>query len=145
MAEDKKSNPIVLKKAENKKEAFFTSYRHPEDPRKLITVFGDNHAGYAGSVVKAMASAKNGYKKIVELFPDAIPGSGDTAELEDFFAKIEDLLVARVHQVNRLTPTIVEVVVRAPMAARKFQPGEFYRLQSYERDAPIVQGTRLNM
>ena len=29
-------------------------------------------------------------------------------------------------------PTIVEVVVRAPMAARAFQPGQFYRLQNYE-------------
>ena len=33
---------------------------------------------------------------------------------------------------NRLTPTIVEVVVRAPAAARAFQPGQFYRLQNYE-------------
>ena len=38
--------------------------------------------------------------------------------------------------VNRLTPTIVEVVVRAPLAARKFQPGQFYRLQNFESDAP---------
>jgi NAD(P)H-flavin reductase len=34
--------------------------------------------------------------------------------------------------VVRLTPTIVEVVVKAPMAARAFQPGQFYRLQNYE-------------
>ncbi len=38
----------------------------------------------------------------------------------------------RVHAVNRLTPTIVEVVVHAPAAARAFQPGQFYRLQNYE-------------
>ena len=37
-----------------------------------------------------------------------------------------------VHDVIRLTPNIVEVVVRAPMAARAFQPGQFYRLQNYE-------------
>ena len=45
----------------------------------------------------------------------------------------------------RLTPTIVEVVVKAPQAARKFQPGQFYRLQNYERLAPYVDGTRLAM
>ena len=39
---------------------------------------------------------------------------------------------------NRLTATIVEVVVRAPMAARKFQPGQFYRLQNFETLAPRV-------
>ena len=47
--------------------------------------------------------------------------------------------------VIRLTPTIVEVVVRAPMAARAFQPGEFYRLQNYETLAARVNGTTLAM
>ena len=45
----------------------------------------------------------------------------------------------------RLTPTIVEVVVRAPAAARHFQPGQFYRLQNFETVAPAVDGTRLAM
>ncbi len=39
---------------------------------------------------------------------------------------------------NRLTPTIVEVVVRAPAAARAFRPGQFYRLQNYEMLAARV-------
>jgi NAD(P)H-flavin reductase len=38
--------------------------------------------------------------------------------------------------VDRLTPTIVEVVVRAPAAARHFHPGQFYRLQNFESLAP---------
>ena len=50
--------------------------------------------------------------------------------------KLDDELRARVHEVVRLTPKIVEVVVRAPMAARAFQPGQFYRLQNYETLAP---------
>ena len=33
-----------------------------------MTYYGDNHPRYAGNVVKAMASAKDGYPKIVELF-----------------------------------------------------------------------------
>jgi len=36
-------------------------------------------------------------------------------------------------------------VVYAPAAARKFQPGQFYRLQNYETCAPVVAGTRLMM
>jgi NAD(P)H-flavin reductase len=47
--------------------------------------------------------------------------------------------------VKRLTPTIVEVVVRAPLAARKFQPGQFYRLQNFEMLAPLADGTRMQM
>src|SRR5262249_18788106 len=43
------------------------------------------------------------------------------------------------------TRRFVEVVVGAPMAARKFKPGQFYRLQNFETFAPIVEGTRLSM
>jgi NAD(P)H-flavin reductase len=43
-----------------------------------------------------------------------------------------------VHAVNRLTPTIVEVVIRAPVQAARFQPGQFFRLQNYEMLAARV-------
>ncbi len=49
---------------------------------------------------------------------------------------MRDLLTARVVEVYRLTPTIVEVVVRAPAAAANFQPGQFFRLQNLERVRP---------
>jgi NAD(P)H-flavin reductase len=45
----------------------------------------------------------------------------------------------------RLTPTIVEVIVRAPAAARHFRPGQFYRLQNYESIAPRVGAVPLLM
>ena len=54
-------------------------------------------------------------------------------------------LRATVERVVRLTPTIVEVIVRAPAAARRFKPGQFYRLQNYESRVPLVDGTRLAM
>ena len=44
-----------------------------------------------------------------------------------------------------MRPTIVEVIIRAPAAARRFQPGQFYRLQNYERHAKQIDGTRLAM
>ena len=46
---------------------------------------------------------------------------------------------ADVEDVVRLTPTIVEVIVKAPAAARHFQPGQFYRLQNFESVAPRVR------
>ena len=69
--------------------------------------------------------------------PGAARRSPD-AEWDAFRARLEDDLTARVVAVNRLTPTIVEVVVRAPAAARNFQPGQFFRLQNLEapRAAP---------
>src|SRR5262249_12958074 len=54
-------------------------------------------------------------------------------------------LVARVAEVRRLTPTIVEVIVKAPAAARRFQPGQFYRLQNYETQARRANGITLLM
>ena len=115
-----------------------------------MSFYGDNHPHYAGSVVKAMASAKDGYSHVAALFPEArnldpvTQGSRDQARAS-LFARLDDELIPRVHEVNRLTRTIVEVVVRAPMAARKFHPGQFYRLQNYETHAPIIDGTRLAM
>ena len=44
-----------------------------------------------------------------------------------------------------MTPTIVEVVVRAPASARRFAPGQFYRLQNFETLAAKRDGTRLTM
>jgi NAD(P)H-flavin reductase len=47
--------------------------------------------------------------------------------------------------VVRLTPNIVEVIVKAPLAARAFEPGQFYRLQNFETLAPRAKGTTLAM
>ena len=116
-----------------------------------VSYFGDNHPHYAGSVVKAMASAKDGFPFVRKLFPelDALDPkdqpSREHPARSAFTAQLEDLLRAEIVAVNRLTATIVEVVVRAPLAARKFQPGQFYRLQNFEADATIAEGTRLAM
>ena len=60
-------------------------------------------------------------------------------------ARLDEELVAVVEDVVRLTPTIVEVIVRAPAAARHFHPGQFYRLQNYETSARRVGGVPLIM
>jgi NAD(P)H-flavin reductase len=44
-----------------------------------------------------------------------------------------------------LTSTIIEVVVRAPAAARNFQPGQFFRLQNYESLASAIRDTHMQM
>jgi NADPH-dependent glutamate synthase beta subunit-like oxidoreductase/NAD(P)H-flavin reductase len=123
---------------------FFTSY---EKDGKFITYYGDNHPQYAGNVVKAMASAKDGYEHVVEVFADEIADSpaADETRFTDLVETLEDQFVARVVRVERLTPNIVDVVVRAPLQARQFQPGQFYRLQNYETRAPLLKGTKLLM
>jgi len=110
---------------------------------RAVSFFGDLHPSFAGNVVKAMASAKQGWPIVEEAIRRA-PKGGAT-DVEEFRAAFNRDFRAVVHQVNRLTPTIVEVVVHAPQAANNFRPGEFYRLQNYEANAPRTAGTLLAM
>jgi NADPH-dependent glutamate synthase beta subunit-like oxidoreductase/NAD(P)H-flavin reductase len=107
---------------------------------RAISFFGDLHPSFAGNVVKAMASAKRGYPVVSRMLARLEPSALAPAAL---IARLNGELRATVHAVNRLTPTIVEVVVRAPMAARAFKPGQFYRLQNYETLSRSADGTRL--
>jgi NAD(P)H-flavin reductase len=120
---------------------------HKAEDGRFISFFGDLHPSFFGNVVKAMGGAKRGYPVVSNVLAAhaATPVSG--AEL---IARCRDALSATVHAVNRLTPTIVEVVLHAPAAARAFQPGQFYRLQNYEMrakrlDEPGIGATLLAM
>jgi NADPH-dependent glutamate synthase beta subunit-like oxidoreductase/NAD(P)H-flavin reductase len=121
---------------------FFTSYANNG---RFVTYYGDNHPRYAGNVVKAMASAKDGYPKIVELFARDLAVLDSTSQAardrswQQLVARLDEELLAHVADVVRLTPTIVEVIVKAPAAARRFSPGQFYRLQNYESCTHRVQ------
>ncbi|RPJ83937.1 MAG: pyridine nucleotide-disulfide oxidoreductase, partial [Acidobacteria bacterium] len=123
-------------------DGFFTSY---QDDGRFVSFYGDNHPRFAGNVVKAMASAKHGYREISRLFNVGDDNPTQTAVLERerawrrLVSTLDDDLGATVVNVTRLTETIVEVVVRAPAAARHFQPGQFYRLQNFESLAPVVE------
>src|SRR5207249_3140431 len=114
---------------------------------RFVSFFGDLHPSYFGNVVKALASARQGYP-VVSRALEKTPPQSRSAPAE-FFASLAGELLATVHKVERLTPTIVEVVVKAPLAARKFRPGQFYRLQNFETLSPVVMNatttTRLQM
>ncbi len=99
---------------------------------RFISFFGDLHPSFFGNVVKAMGSARRGYPVVSRVIAAAPQSGSDGATL---IARCRDELAPRVHAVNRLTPTIVEVVLRAPAQARAFRPGQFFRLQNYEMHA----------
>jgi NADPH-dependent glutamate synthase beta subunit-like oxidoreductase/NAD(P)H-flavin reductase len=120
---------------------------HRAENGRFISFFGDLHPSFFGNVVKAMGGAKRGYpvvsRALAALPATSVPGA-------DVIAAARDGLTATVHAVHRLTPTIIEVVIRAPAAARAFRPGQFYRLQNFEvlaahDDEPGVGRTLLNM
>ena len=127
---------------------FFTSY---EKQGRFISFYGDAHPVFAGNVVKAMASARFGYAEIARLFAREVAAQdlGEQTERENAWVRfaevLDDGLRAEVVDAIRLGDRIVEVIVRAPMAARNFQPGQFYRVQNYEGSAEVVDGIRLTM
>ena len=120
---------------------------HRAETGRFISFFGDLHPSFFGNVVKAMGGAKRGYP-VVSRALAALPATPISGA--DLIAAARDGLTATVHAVNRLTPTIIEVVIKAPAAARAFRPGQFYRLQNFEvlaahDDEPGVGRTLLNM
>lgn len=135
---DENGIPVSPQKSAKPEEAHVLIQKR--DDNKGISFFGDLHPSFSGNVVKAMASAKRGYPVISRLL-ETIPASKNT----DFLTNLNHLLTAKVHAINRLTPTIIEVVLEAPLAATSFKPGQFYRLQNFESLAPYHHGTRFAM
>ena len=129
---DADGTPVTPEKNISKPvEAQVLMHRAPDG--RFISFFGDLHPSFFGNVVKAMGGAKRGYPVVSQILASRPATSATGAEV---IAACRDALQARVHAVHRLTPTIIEVVLHAPAAARAFKPGQFYRLQNYEMHAP---------
>jgi NAD(P)H-flavin reductase len=107
-----------------------------------MSFFGDLHPSFAGNVVKAVASAKRGYPVIDRALRARPPSSVDAHALA---RSLNEGLRPVVTSVERLTPTAVEVTVRAPFAAAAYRPGQFFRVQNYEANALTENGTTLAM
>ncbi len=139
---DEQGAPVTPERAASKPKEVRVLLTKRDDGR-TISFFGDLHPSYSGNVVKAMGSAKHGYPVVSKMLAQLIAA----AKVDDqtFLARLGEDWRATVHQVIRLTPNIVEVIIKAPAAARNFQPGQFYRLQNYESLAKQVNGTRLSM
>ncbi len=147
-AVEKPDGGLRLERVEKGGIGFLTSY---EKDGRLVSFFGDAHPVFAGNVVKAMASALQGYRDIARLFDRevATQATEEQPERENAWVRfaevLEDGLKATVVDAIRLADRIVEVIVRAPFAARRFRPGQFYRLQNYEGPGEVVEGIRLTM
>jgi len=118
----------------------FTSY---QKEGRRVSYIGDTHPTFAGSVVKAVASGYRTYPKIMAALGERATEEGDDMEYALFRDNMHDLFQPRLIAVQRCASNAVELTIHAPMAARNFKPGQIYRLQNYERVAPVINGTRL--
>jgi NADPH-dependent glutamate synthase beta subunit-like oxidoreductase/NAD(P)H-flavin reductase len=137
---DEDGNPAVPERVAKPAAVRVLTYLR-EDGR-AVSFFGDLHPSFSGNVVKAMGGATLGYPVVSRILARCEASAPSPGELR---ARLDDELRARVHEVIRLTPKILEIVIKAPMAARAFKPGQFYRLQNYETLAARVDGTTLAM
>ncbi|WP_264374537.1 FAD-dependent oxidoreductase [Wolbachia endosymbiont (group B) of Carcina quercana] len=136
----KEIEPIFSPKMQNKDRILVY-----KQGNKTISFFGDLHPSYSGSVVKAMASAKNGYPIISQLLSGVIQTSNQPASRagvtlfrqanKEFFNRIKEQFTAKVIKVQYLTDKVVEIVIKAPLAAKNFKPGQFFRLQNFETNS----------
>lgn len=136
-----KLTPVPLaKNCKDKDFGAFTSY-DKDDHR--VSFIGDTHPDFNGNVVKAIASGLRIYPKIVESFGERANAIGKDDEYMAFNARMRFQLQPKVLEVKRLTPHIIELLLHAPQATRRFKPAQFYRLQNFETVAASVDGTRL--
>ena len=120
----------------------FTSY---DREGRNVTFLGDTHPVFHGSVVKAIASAQRSYPSVMKTMAQSRAADPDALAYQAFRAEMQHRLQARVVSVDASHPAVVEVWVRAPMAARNFRSGQFFRLQTYECSSPLVEDTRLQI
>lgn len=118
----------------------FTSY-NKDDHR--VSFIGDTHPDFNGNVVKAIASGLRIYPKIVETFGNKAKAKGKDDEYMAFSARMRYLLQPKVLEIKRHTPHVVELLLHAPQATRRFNPAQIYRLQNFETVAAEVDATRL--
>ncbi len=137
---DEQGNPATPERVAKPAEVRVMMYRAADG--RFMSFFGDLHPSFAGNVVKAMGGAKQGYPVLTRTMETLPASQRSPAEI---LGQANAQWRARVVRVDRLTPTIVEVVVEAPAAARNFEPGQFYRLQNYEARSKKVDGTLLTM
>jgi NADPH-dependent glutamate synthase beta subunit-like oxidoreductase/NAD(P)H-flavin reductase len=100
-----------------------------ENNYKSISYFGDMHKNFEGSVVKAMASAKKGYKQISDLLK-LIPNIDNSLKN---YRNYQDDFKVNISSINRLSDNVVEVVVKSHLLANQTQIGQIFRLHNYHQ------------
>jgi NADPH-dependent glutamate synthase beta subunit-like oxidoreductase/NAD(P)H-flavin reductase len=120
----------------------FTSY-HKDHYR--VSLVGDTHPVFHGSVVKAIASGMRTYPKIVAVLKDKLGHLSNEDEYQHFAEQMRLSFESRIVNLTRCTNNVIELTIKSPLAANRFQPGHFYRLQNYETYATKLNDTVLQM
>ncbi|CAO5680362.1 MAG: Dihydroorotate dehydrogenase B (NAD(+)), electron transfer subunit [Holosporales bacterium] len=97
---------------------------------KSISFLGDMNPHFSGSVVRALKSAKDGSKEIIAHIKKTPPKGCCTHLLN---RHLTATLIDRI----RLTDSIDELIIHAPLHVKNFKPSQFFRIQNFERVARL--------
>ena len=121
-------------------DGIFTSYCKDN---KFITFIGDTHPLFHGSVVKAIAGAKQAYPEVLKALKIiSTKSKGTIQNIKEFYHQLEQNYSQQIHEVKKVNNILLKLTIKAPQAARMFYPGQFYRLQQYETD-PIYVNNKI--
>jgi len=101
------------------------------DKHRFISFLGDLNPQYSGSVVHALASAKNAAPLITEALSHHAPAS--SLSTEDFFAHLKTQITSRVVKKEDNA-----FVVCSPLSSQNLKPGQFFRLEHGGRTLPLM-------
>lgn len=106
----------------------FTSYN--DDHGRRVSFVGDTHPVFHGNVVKAIASAKNTYPKIMAHLNKRT--STINCDYSEFSRQISQQFQSTVIHKKQITDQVLEFTVYAPQHIKHYRPGQLYRAQAFE-------------
>lgn len=99
------------------------------NPEKNISYLGDCNPKYSGSVVKALASAKDNYQKIDQEIRK-LPHSNFSFDIAN--------LVNKVTNIKHIADDLLEIEIYSPQLVSNFRPGQFFKLQHYTKTSGAI-------
>ena len=120
----------------SKQLGMLTSYH---ENNKRVSFLGDTHPTFHGSVVKAIASAKKSFESIDLLFDKKNPKDDYEQFSQQLNAQFNTYLLSK----RYLNDEVLELIVHAPEAAKHYQPGVIYKLQTYADDKSSSESVAL--
>ncbi|KAF8818662.1 FAD-dependent oxidoreductase [Rickettsia endosymbiont of Cardiosporidium cionae] len=107
-----------------------------KDTTQKISFLGDANPDYSGSVVEAIASAKNSVPIINNILaiqkPKHATKCGNSIQ-----EKIQDYIFSHIHAVKILSKNYIEITINSKSLAHKFKAGNFFRLQIYKANSHV--------
>ncbi|MCL2567613.1 MAG: FAD-dependent oxidoreductase [Alphaproteobacteria bacterium] len=105
-----------------------------------ISILGDTHKTFNGSVVKAMASSFYGQYEIM----DSMNGHNTKTEFKKIAENFESAMLSQITNITAVAENIYEISIKSPLLAEKFQAGQFFKIQNFESSAAIINGIKLS-